>query len=128
MLGLDMALDADLGIDSIKRVEILSALQERLPQAPTVKPEHLGTLHTLRHIAAFLAGAEPSSGPAKPQAAPSPAPQQVAPIPRSPRAAELERSALRVVPLVAPRAAVPVPAGAEVWLATDDAELAAALE
>ena len=57
MLELDMALDADLGIDSIKRVEILSALQERLPDAPPVKPEHLGTLHTLRHIAAFLAGA-----------------------------------------------------------------------
>src|SRR5262249_33437355 len=62
MLDLDMALDADLGIDSIKRVEILSALQERLPEAPTVKPEHLGTLHTLRHIAAFLAGQETRSG------------------------------------------------------------------
>ena len=58
MLELDMALDADLGIDSIKRVEILSALQERLPDAPQVKPEHLGTLHNLRHIAAFLAGAD----------------------------------------------------------------------
>ena len=34
MLDLDMALDADLGIDSIKRVEILSALQEQLPGAP----------------------------------------------------------------------------------------------
>ena len=44
MLELDMELDADLGIDSIKRVEILSALQERLPEAPTIKPEHLGTL------------------------------------------------------------------------------------
>ena len=31
MLELSMELDADLGIDSIKRVEILSALQERLP-------------------------------------------------------------------------------------------------
>ena len=58
MLELDMALDADLGIDSIKRVEILSALQERLPEAPVIKPEHLGTLHNLRHIAAFLAGNE----------------------------------------------------------------------
>ncbi len=38
MLELDMALDADLGIDSIKRVEILSALQERLPQAPSSSP------------------------------------------------------------------------------------------
>ena len=45
MLELDMELDADLGIDSIKRVEILSALQERLPEAPSLKPEHLGTLH-----------------------------------------------------------------------------------
>ena len=57
MLELDMALDADLGIDSIKRVEILSALQERLPEAPVIKPEHLGTLHNLRQIAAFLAAA-----------------------------------------------------------------------
>src|SRR4029077_21264375 len=59
MLGLDMALDADLGIDSIKRVEILSALQEKIPDAPAVKPEHLGTLHTLRDIVNFLAGAAP---------------------------------------------------------------------
>ena len=45
MLELDMALDADLGIDSIKRVEILSALQERLPEAaPDRSSEHLGTL------------------------------------------------------------------------------------
>ena len=57
MLELDMSLDADLGIDSIKRVEILSALQERLPEAPVVKPEDLGTLQTLRQIVAFL-GAE----------------------------------------------------------------------
>ena len=55
MLELDMQLDDDLGIDSIKRVEILSALQDRLPEAPTVKPEHLGSLRTLRQIAEFLA-------------------------------------------------------------------------
>jgi acyl transferase domain-containing protein len=60
MLELDMSLDADLGIDSIKRVEILSALQERLPDAPIVKPEHLGSLQTLRQIVAFL-GAEQMS-------------------------------------------------------------------
>jgi acyl carrier protein len=58
MLGLDMGLDADLGIDSIKRVEILSALQEKLPDAPIVKPEHLGTLHTLREIVEFLSARE----------------------------------------------------------------------
>ena len=35
----DMDLEADLGIDSIKRVEILSAIQEKLPAAPKVKPK-----------------------------------------------------------------------------------------
>ena len=54
MLELDMRLDSDLGIDSIKRVEILSALQARLPAAPVVKPEDLGRLQTLRQIVAFL--------------------------------------------------------------------------
>ena len=58
MLDLDMQLDADLGIDSIKRVEILSDLQERLPDAPAIKPEHLGTLRTLREIALFLSAGE----------------------------------------------------------------------
>jgi acyl transferase domain-containing protein/acyl carrier protein len=56
-LDLNLSLDADLGVDSIKRVEILSAIQEKLPGAPVVKPEHLGTLHTLRDVADFLAGA-----------------------------------------------------------------------
>ena len=50
-----MRLDADLGIDSIKRVEILSALQEQLPDAPVIKPEHLGILQTLGQIVEFLA-------------------------------------------------------------------------
>ncbi|MDB5311414.1 MAG: hypothetical protein JWO38_5616, partial [Gemmataceae bacterium] len=35
---------------------ILSALQEKLPGAPQVKPEHLGTLHTLQDVADFLGG------------------------------------------------------------------------
>jgi acyl carrier protein len=32
MLGLDQDLEAELGIDSIKRVEILGALQKNLPE------------------------------------------------------------------------------------------------
>jgi acyl transferase domain-containing protein/NAD(P)-dependent dehydrogenase (short-subunit alcohol dehydrogenase family) len=55
MLELDMQLDADLGIDSIKRVEILSALQDRVSGLPTLKPEQLGQLRTLRAIAGALA-------------------------------------------------------------------------
>ncbi len=63
MLELEMTLDADLGIDSIKRVEILSALQEQLPEAPAVKPEDLGTLQTLGQIIDHLsAGMAPATG------------------------------------------------------------------
>ena len=54
MLELEMGLDSDLGIDSIKRVEILSALQERLPAAPVIGPEQMGNLRTLGDIAEFL--------------------------------------------------------------------------
>ena len=50
VLELDMQLDADLGIDSIKRVEILSALQERLPALPSIRARELGTFRTLRSI------------------------------------------------------------------------------
>ena len=69
-----MDLEADLGIDSIKRVEILSALQERLPDAPAVKPEHLGTLRTLRQIAEFLAGRRAGRRQSTPLAEPMTAP------------------------------------------------------
>ena len=61
-----MQLDADLGIDSIKRVEILAALQERLPEAPVIGPEHLGTIRTLGQIVEFLGGGQEEVGPAPP--------------------------------------------------------------
>ncbi len=62
----DMALDTDLGIDSIKRVEILSAVQEALPGAPAVGAEHMGTLRTLRQLADHLSGgAQPAFSPAQ---------------------------------------------------------------
>jgi acyl transferase domain-containing protein/NAD(P)-dependent dehydrogenase (short-subunit alcohol dehydrogenase family) len=54
MLGLEMELDADLGIDSIKRVEIFSALQERLPHAPAIQTEHIAALRTLGDVVRFL--------------------------------------------------------------------------
>ena len=59
MLGLDMDIEADLGIDSIKRVEILSALEEKMPGLPPVAPEDMGRLKTLGQIAAFLSASEP---------------------------------------------------------------------
>jgi NAD(P)-dependent dehydrogenase (short-subunit alcohol dehydrogenase family)/acyl carrier protein len=130
MLELDMALDADLGIDSIKRVEILSALQERLPEAPVIKPEHLGTLHNLRQIAAFLAGSV--NGHAE---KPAPAfPQQPIESPAEPArvaaSVTLERSFLRAVPLTngSSRRAIHLHRGAEIVLASDDADLSQSLE
>ena len=54
MLNMDMAIEADLGIDSIKRVEILSTLAERVPNLPTVAPDELAELRTLGDIAAYM--------------------------------------------------------------------------
>jgi acyl transferase domain-containing protein/NADP-dependent 3-hydroxy acid dehydrogenase YdfG len=132
VLELDMALDADLGIDSIKRVEILSALQERLPGAPAVGPEQLGSLHTLRQVAEFLAGA-PANGTLVPALVDNGGPQRpfesaTTHEPRKPHPA-VERSVLRAVPLDnrAGIAAAPVVAGAEFWVGADDEELSLAL-
>ena len=129
MLEPGMQLDADLGIDSIKRVEILSALQERLPETPAIQPEHLGKLQTLGQIVEFLA-----SGPI-------PAPLE------TPQTAEVERDDLPSIP--APRAAGPlsvqrlvvsrvaldegrrepvvVRAGGEFWILDDGTDLPPAL-
>ncbi len=54
MLNLEMDMEADLGIDSIKRVEIMSAMQEKLPEAPVVQPDQLSKLRTLAQIMAYL--------------------------------------------------------------------------
>ena len=50
MLELSMDMEADLGIDSIKRVEILGAMQERFPQLPTIAAEELSALRTVEQI------------------------------------------------------------------------------
>ncbi len=50
MLTLDMDLEADLGIDSIKRVEILASVEEAMPQLPKVDSDRLGSLRTLGEI------------------------------------------------------------------------------
>jgi acyl transferase domain-containing protein/NAD(P)-dependent dehydrogenase (short-subunit alcohol dehydrogenase family) len=61
MLTLDMDIEADLGIDSIKRVEILAALEEKMPGVPSIPPDILGTLKTLRQISEFLVGVNTST-------------------------------------------------------------------
>jgi len=54
MLEADMDMEADLGIDSIKRVEILGAMEERVPGLPAVEAESLAELRTLGQIVELM--------------------------------------------------------------------------
>ncbi|MFI1186281.1 SDR family NAD(P)-dependent oxidoreductase [Streptomyces californicus] len=57
MLELDMGVESDLGIDSIKRVEIMGVMQERFGVVSSAGPEQLAELRTLGDIVGFVAGA-----------------------------------------------------------------------
>ncbi|HEC85731.1 MAG TPA: acyltransferase domain-containing protein, partial [Thioploca sp.] len=63
MLEVEMDMEADLGIDSIKRVEILGAMQEQFPDLPPVNPEELAELRTLAEIVEYMGGAEKKKAP-----------------------------------------------------------------
>ncbi|MBW4641487.1 MAG: acyltransferase domain-containing protein [Goleter apudmare HA4340-LM2] len=54
MLEMEMDMEADLGIDSIKRVEILGAMQEMYPDLPKPNLEELGDLRTIGQIVDYL--------------------------------------------------------------------------
>ena len=140
MLNPDMGLDADLGIDSIKRVEIMAALRAQLPGAPEIKPEHLGSLQTLQQMVDFLAG--PSAAPV-PVLPPAPA-LQASQASQAPQAPAQEQAATAHEPAIPPqplnvmrqvvraveisaserRDLLTLPAGAEVWLLDDGSALA----
>ncbi len=55
MLDPGMDLEGELGVDSIKQVEILSALRERMPDLPEIDPAQIAELRTIRSIAGFFA-------------------------------------------------------------------------
>jgi acyl transferase domain-containing protein len=61
MLEMSMDIEADLGIDSIKRVEILGALLELYPDLPQPNPEELAQLRTLAEIAEYIATIVPGN-------------------------------------------------------------------
>jgi len=61
MLELSMDMEADLGIDSIKRVEILGAMREEFPELPQFSPEELGELRTLQQIVDYMKEASRTS-------------------------------------------------------------------
>jgi acyl transferase domain-containing protein/NADP-dependent 3-hydroxy acid dehydrogenase YdfG len=132
VLELDMRLEDDLGIDSIKRVEILSAMQERLPGLRPVGPEHTGALRTLREIAESLTettGSTPTI--VRPIENGRPATDGATPITRlgDQPGIELRRLEPRALPMAAaePRDAVSLSPGATIWITNDGSSLTEAL-
>ena len=79
MLDADMDLEGELGVDSIKQVEILSTLRERMPHLPEIDPEQLVELRTINAIATMIGDSAP--------AAAAPAPVAAASAPVAPPAA-----------------------------------------
>jgi acyl carrier protein len=63
-----MELEADLGIDSIKRVEILSALKKRVPGLVTATAQETASMRSLEQIIAFTEKKSPQLSP-QPQSA-----------------------------------------------------------
>ena len=115
MLELEMGMDSDLGIDSIKRVEILSAIQERLPGSPVIGPEHLGSLHTLGEIARHLgAGADLNPVPTTATLPAAAAPEAVNELKK-----ELHRSSIIATHLAASANTLQIAANGIIWV-TDD--------
>ena len=55
MLSLSMSLEADLGIDSIKRVEILAGVRAKQPNLPEVDTKEMAKLATLGDVVAYMA-------------------------------------------------------------------------
>ena len=54
MLNMDMAIEADLGIDSIKRVEIFSALNEKFSSLPEVNSSQMADIQTVGDILSYV--------------------------------------------------------------------------
>ncbi len=55
MLEPDMDIESDLGVDSIKKVEIISELEKHLPDTQGLTPENIGTARTLNDICHAIA-------------------------------------------------------------------------
>jgi len=72
MLELGMDMEADLGIDSIKRVEILGAVQEIIEDLPELNPEDLAELRTLGEIVSYMQSKVESPVDPQPPTTPTP--------------------------------------------------------
>ena len=120
MLNLDMGLDSDLGIDSIKRVEIMAAIRGELPDAPEIKPEHLGTLQTLQQVVDFLAS---GSGAPEPPLTPALSPEGGEGVQSDASEATLDRQVVRPAKIAGDRESLSLKRGSEVWITDDGSTL-----
>jgi acyl transferase domain-containing protein len=122
MLNLEMNLEADLGIDSIKRVEILSALQERMPEMPAVKPEDLGTLQTLQQIVDHMLISSPV-----PVTTETVSPETRTEAVATEKVATIERQVLTIVPLNTQQETILLAKDATVWVTEETPEFTQAI-
>ncbi|MDQ7826074.1 MAG: SDR family NAD(P)-dependent oxidoreductase [Candidatus Eremiobacteraeota bacterium] len=125
MLEPSMSLEGDLGIDSIKRVEIFSALRERFPSMPAVKSDMMALMKTLSDIVAFLEGEAPRDE--KPLQ--GPATEMPMPEPREEGEKQLKRLVLITQMLngVSGREKLALQAGSEIWVTDDGSPFASSL-
>ncbi len=65
MLDPDMDLEGELGVDSIKQVEILSTIREQMPELPEIDPERLVELRTIAAIAEMVSGSSAAPQPSR---------------------------------------------------------------
>ena len=84
MLELTMDMEADLGIDSIKRVEIFGAMTAANPSVEGVNPQELAELRTLQQIVDYIS--EKAGGAPAPDATEVPKPAAVEPTTPAPSA------------------------------------------
>ncbi|MEV6823358.1 SDR family oxidoreductase [Amycolatopsis sp. NPDC051102] len=144
MLNGEMDLEADLGIDSIKRVEVLSALRQQVDGLPEVEAARLGTLRSLREIAdvfgEVVAEGAAATTPAVPAPAPAPSvalepppgetptvPGRAAPPPGRPDRLPLVRLIRRAVPAPLPGLRAPGLSADPVTITADGGGVAEAL-
>ncbi|MCP4438728.1 MAG: acyltransferase domain-containing protein [Aureispira sp.] len=84
MLELSMDMEADLGIDSVKRVEIFGAMTEDYPEMQGVNPNDLTELRTLAQIVDYLVGkaggSNTTAAPVTPVAVQQPVETKTAPV------------------------------------------------
>ncbi|MCP4602227.1 MAG: SDR family oxidoreductase [Proteobacteria bacterium] len=125
ILELSMGLESDLGIDSIKRVEIFSAVKDENPWLPEVDPSLIGDIKTLGDVVEFIeknadslkSGGKPPE-PSKPSETPSPVAASEVPLPAT--SPEIGRYVLKAIPAPHSGFALKGLSKADPLLVTDD--------